>query len=224
MTKHNQDGAVNGVVISLVLAILLLIGALGFGGWAFSSRQDYKNHADAKINVAVATAKQQEDAVKDLKFAEEAKKPLRAYNGPEAYGSLVVNYPKTWSAYIDDTATGGTPVDGYFAPGTVPSINGQNSVFALRVQVLSQTYAQVLQSLTSQQQSGKLTISAYSLPLLPKVVGIKAVGQTSSQTNQSTVTMIVLPIRSNTLEIWTEGNQYLADFNNNILPNFTFSP
>jgi hypothetical protein len=221
MTKHNQDGAVNGVVISLVLAVILLIGALGFGGWAFSSRQDYKNNVDAKINVAVGAAKQQEGTTKDLQFAEASKKPLRAYNGPEAYGSVVVNYPKTWSAYVDDTGTGGVSVDGYFAPGTVPSATGQNSVFALRVQVLSQTYAQVVQSFSGQQQAGKLAVSAYALPLLPKIVGVKAVGQLA---NQTTVTMVVLPLRSNTLEIWTEGTQYLADFNNNILPNFNFSP
>lgn len=224
MVKHNQDGAVNSLVISLVFAVILLIGALGFGGWAFSSRQDYKNNTDAKINAAVVVAKQQEGSVKDLQFAEISKKPLKAYNGPEAYGSLVVNFPKTWSAYVDDTGVGGTPVDGYFAPGTVPSATGQNSVFALRVQVLNQTYAQVVQSFSGQQQAGKLALSAYALPLLPKIVGLKAVGQTSSQTNLSTVTMVVLPLRSNTLEIWTEGNQYLADFNNNILPNFSFSP
>jgi hypothetical protein len=222
MVKHNQDGAVNGVAISLILAVLLLIGALGFGGWAFNSRQDYKNHVDTKITAAVTVAKQQEDTAKALQFAEEAKKPLRAYNGPQAYGSLVVNYPKTWSAYVDDTDTSNNAsVDGYFAPSVVPSATNLNSVFALRVQILSQTYAQVLQTFAGQQLLGKLTISAYSLPLLPKTVGVKAVGELS---NQKDVTMIVLPLRSETLEIWTEGNQYLADFNNNILPNFNFSP
>ena len=222
MVKHNQDGAVNGVVISLVLAVLLLIGALGFGGWAFNSRQDYKNHVDSKITAAVTVAKQQEDTAQALKFAEKAKQPLRAYNGPQAYGSLVVNYPKTWSAYVDDTDTSNNAsVDGYFAPSVVPSATNLNSVFALRVQVLNQTYAQVLQTFAGQQLLGKLTISAYSLPLLPKTVGVKVVGQLSNQTD---VTMIVLPLRSESLEIWTEGNQYLADFNNNILPNFNFSP
>jgi hypothetical protein len=221
MIKHNQSGAVNGLVISLVLAVVLLVAALGFGGWAFSGRQDYKNNVDSKISTAVTAAKQQESTAKDLQFAEVVKNPLKSYTGPEAYGSLIVNYPKTWSAYVDDTGTGSSLVDGYFAPGSVPSATGQNSVFALRVQVLSQTYAQVLQSFSGQQQSGKLIVSAYALPKLPKTVGVKAVGQISSQT---TVTMVVLPLRSNTLEIWTEGSQYLADFNNNILPNFSFSP
>lgn len=221
MFKHNQDGAVSGLGVSLVLAITLLVGALGFGGWAFSSRQDYKNNVDAKISAAVTTAKGQEDKVKDAQFAEAVKQPLKTYQGPEAYGSVVVSYPKTWSAYVDDTGKGSALVDGYFAPGVVPSISDQNSVFALRVQVTNQTYAQTLQSFTGQQQAGKLTVKAYALPKLPKTVGVEAVGQLSDQTS---VTMVALPLRSQTLQIWTEGTQYINDFNNNILPNFSFSP
>lgn len=226
MLKHNQDGAVSGLGISLGLAIVLLIGAIGFGYWAFSSRQDYKNNVDAKINTAVTTAVSREDKVKDAQFAEEAKKPLKVYQSPQAYGSLMVSYPKTWSAYVDDSGSsgsnGGSLVDGYFAPGAVPSITDKKSVFALRVQVLSQGYAPVVQALSGQQQTGKLTISAYALPKLPKTVGVKVVGQLPNQT--SNVTMVILPLRSQTLEIWTEGTQYLSDFNGNILPNFTFSP
>jgi len=224
--KHNQSGAINGLVISLIFTVLLLIGALAFGGWAFSGRQDYKNNVDAKISVAVAAANQKQSAADQVTFDQEAKQPLRAYDGPEAYGSLVVNYPKTWSAYVDDTGTGGADnalVDGYFAPGTVPSTTGTSSVFALRVQVLPAGYAQTLQTLAGQEQQGKLTVSAYSLPKLPKVVGIEAVGQVPTA-SLSNVTMVILPLRSNTLEIWTQGSQYLSDFNNNILPNFSFSP
>lgn len=222
MIKHNQDGAVSGLAISFVLAILLLIGAVGFGGWAFNSRQTYKNDVDAKINQAVTIATEKESATKDQQFAEAVKKPLKAYDGPEPYGSLVVNFPKTWSAYVDDTGMGSNAlVDGYFAPGVVPSTTSKNSVFALRLQVISQAYAQVLQTFAAQQLAGKLTASAYSLPKLPKITGVKVVGQLSDQTS---VTMIVLPLRSNTLEIWTQGNPYLGDFNNIILPNFSFSP
>lgn len=214
------------MAVSLVVAVLLLIGAVVFGIWAFQGRQDYKNNVDAKIKTAVAAAKQQQGKVDSAHYAEAAKNPLKTYNGPETYGSMIVKFPKTWSAYVDDTGTGSTLVDGYFAPGVVPSISDQNSVFALRVQVLSQSYAQTLQTFTSQQQSNKITVSAYALPKLPKVVGVKVVGQINSNTlsNAPNVTMIVLPLRSNTLEIWTEGNQYLNDFNNYILPNFSFSP
>jgi hypothetical protein len=36
--------------------------------------------------------------------------------------------------------------------------------------------------------------------------------------------MVVLPLRSQTVQIWTEGTQYVDDFNKLILPNFSFSP
>lgn len=222
MVKHNQDGAISGVVVSLVLSILLLLAAIGFGAWAYSSRQDYKNNTDAKIAVAVGQAKQQESAAKDAAFAEASKNPLKAYNGPEAYGSLVVNYPKTWSGYVDDTGQGNSLVDGYFAPGVVPAASGQNSIFALRVQVLNQAYAQTLQSFASQEQTGQLKAAAYALPKVPKVAGVELSGQFES--DKPAATMVVLPLRSQTLEIYTQGTQYLNDFNNYILPNFSFSP
>lgn len=221
MVKLDQRG-IGGLAVSLGLAVVLLIGAIVFGGWAFSSRQDYKNNVDAKITAAVNQAKQQEGAVKDQQFAEASKSPLKAYNGPEAYGSLAVNYPKTWSGYVDDSGQGNAVVDGYFAPGVVPPINSQSSVFALRLQVLNTSYSQTLQGLQSQQQSGKLTINTYALPKLAKVVGVEVTGQLSG--SNSSTTMVVLPLRSETLEISTQGNQYLSDFNNYILPNFSFSP
>ena len=220
--KRLDQAGISSVVVSLVLVSLLLAGALGFGGWAFSSRQDYKNNVDQKINAAVAVAKDQQSKADTIKFNEAAKNPLRTYQGPEAYGSLIVAYPKTWSAYVDDSGKGQALVDGYFDPSTVPSISDQSSVFALRVQVLQQSYAQTAQNLQSQNDpQHPTTFTAYALPKLPKVVGLKVVGQLTSQVSG---TMVVLPLRSNTLEISTQGSQYLNDFNNYILPNFTFSP
>lgn len=225
MIKHNQDGAVNGVVISLVLTFVLLIGTIGFGAWAFSSRQDYKENSDTKVNLAVQNAVEANSAKKDKQFAEDAKKPLKAYNGPEALGSLVINFPKTWSGYVNAAGTTNTStsgLDAYFAPGVVPPISDPNSVFALHVQVLNQAYPDVLKSFSSRQTEGKINISAYSLPKLPKVVGVKVTGQLSDE--KPSVTIVVLPLRSQTLEIETDGTQYVSDYNTYILPNFSFSP
>ncbi len=222
MIKHNQDGAVNGVVISLIFAVILLLGAIGFGFWAFSSREDYKNNSDAKAAVASEEAVAQNSAKKDKQFAEEAKNPLRTYSGSEALGSVVIQFPKTWSGYIKSAGNNNSGFDSYFAPNVVPSVEDQSSVFALRVQVLNRAYPQVLSDFTSQQKTGKVTISAYALPKLPKVVGVKVSGTLSNK--PTTTTIIVLPIRSQTLEIETNGTQFLDDFNNYILPNFSFSP
>jgi hypothetical protein len=36
--------------------------------------------------------------------------------------------------------------------------------------------------------------------------------------------MILVPLRANTLEVWTEGTAAQADFDTNILPNLSFAP
>lgn len=221
MIKHNQVGAVNGVVISLIFAVLLLFGAIGFGAWAFTSREDYKKNSDAKVAAAVDVAKQELGKTKDLEFAEKYKQPLTTYNGPETSGSLKIMYPKTWSGYVDINANNSAEFNGYFAPGVVPSAQAQSSVFSLRVQVVARPYAQSVREMDSQRQAGKLTATAYALPKLPKVTGLKVVGQLNNQKN---VTMVMLPLRSQTLQIWTEGDQYVKDFETLILPNFSFSP
>jgi hypothetical protein len=223
MIKHNQDGAVSGVAISLVLCVLLLLAAIGFGAWSFTSRQDYKNNSDQKAAVAADAAVKQEDIKKDKQFAEDYKKPLKTYDGPDATGSLHINFPKTWSGYVVDSVSSGSSatMDAYFAPGVVPAKDDANSVFALRVQLVGQSYADVVKNLSSLQAQGKISVKAYALPKLPKITGVEVTGQV---TNQKDVTMVILPLRSQTLQIWTEGSQYIDDFNNNILPNFSFAP
>lgn len=221
MIKHNQNGAVNGLMLSLILVTVLLLGALGFGGWAYSQSQHYKNDVKAIVSEAEEKASLQTAAKKDKQFAEEVKNPLKTYSGPEAYGSLILNYPKTWSGYVDASGNGSGLVDGYFSPGVVPPTSSTSSVYALRVQVLRQPYAQVLQTLNSQQQTGKVSVSAYALPKLPQVVGVKVTGEIA---DKKTVIMVVVPLRSDTLKIWTEGTQFVDDFNNSILPNFSFAP
>lgn len=231
MIKHNQDGAVSGLAVSLVLTIVVLVGVLVFAVWAFSGRQDYKNHTDAKIAAAVTVAKREEGIAKDKQFAEEEKNPLRTYNGPEAYGSLSLQFPKTWSGYVDQanssSSNNGTLLDGYFDPDIVPSVDNPASVFSLRFQVISQSYSQTLKSLSSSSSSDNPpVIVPYSLPKVPQAVGVKLTGTLpkGNSSNPKTGTMVVLPLRSQTLQIWAEGEQFQNDFNNIILPNFSFSP
>lgn len=220
MIKHNQSGAASGLLVSLILTVILLLGAIGFGAWAFSSRQDYKDNADAKINTAVQAAITKNSAAKDVQFAEELKNPLTTYNGPETLGSVVLQYPKTWGGY-DNSATDGSSLDIYFNPRMISMIGNPKAIYALHMQVLNQPYSNVLQSFAGQQQAGQLVVKAYSLPKLPKVVGIKATGTFA---DGSSGTVVVMPIRSQTLEVETSGSQFLNDFNNYVLKNLSFSP
>jgi hypothetical protein len=225
--KLNQNGSTNGNTLGLIVCVVLLIFSFIFGIWAFSGKQKYQNNANQLISSAVTAAKQQQQTSDNKTYAVAAENPLIQYVGPQAFGTVSLWYPKTWSGYVD-TSQGssggdGTPVDGYFFPGVLPTVqdNGSSFNFALRLQVSSDTYSDILQSYQGSQQGGSDTITTYSLPKLPNVVGVKIVGQLS---NGNTGTLIVLPLRSEALEIWTEGDAYLTQFNNYILPNLSFSP
>lgn len=221
MNKHNQGGAVNGLLLACIVITVLFMLSAGFGVWAFASRQDYKMNSDAKVASAVTVAHQAESTAKDRQFAEISKQPLRAYNGPQAAGSLVVQYPKTWSAYVDDSGTSNATVDGYFYPGTVPAINAQSSRFALRLQVLTQSYSSIVASLRDTQQSVKATVTPFALAKVPSVIGLRIDG---NYKDQKVGSMVILPLRDKTIEISTESNDSLDDFNKNILPNLSFVP
>lgn len=217
--KHlNQRGHLNGLLIPLILVLLLLMGAIGFGVWAYAGRQDYKDNSDQKVVAAVATAEQNTAAKKDKDFLEQEKQPFRQYNGPIALGSLVLTYPKTWSGYVNEKSNASTPLDGYFQPGVVPYVDGTAS-YALRVQIVSNSYANVLKSFDSNVKSSKLKATAYNPAKVPTVTGVRLDGEVSPKKQGS---MVVVPIRDKTLEIWTESNDFVKDFNENILPNYTF--
>ena len=217
----NQNGAINILLIPVILLSLFFLGALGFGYWAFNQRQTYKDHADELVNSAVDDAVKTEDTKKDAQFAQDEKNPLKSYEGPEAYGDVKLSYPKTWSAYVDDNSNGSTDVTGYFNPAVVPSLTNDTSVYALRFQVINTSYSDIMRQFSSQVQAKQVTITPYSLPKVTSVIGSRVDGSITTTKKGS---MVVLPLRDKTLEIWTESTAFTSDFNTIILPNVTFSP
>lgn len=221
MNREDQRGEISLMVVSFGLVCLCLIGVIVFAVWAYSGRQDYKNNVDQKITAANAVVKNQVEQADAKNYAEQAKQPLRTYVSSAQNGSVTINYPKTWSGYVSENANGGNAIDGYFYPGIVPSTTDQNSTFALRVVLSPQQYSDVLNGFSSQQQQGQVTIKPFSFKKVPQVVGTRIDGQIAQN---KTGSMVIVPLRNQTLQIWTESQQFESDFNNNILPNFSFSP
>jgi len=219
--KRNEWGIVNALLIPVIALAVLFIASASFAAWAYTGRQDYKNNSDAKVADAVAANTKTVQAADAKQYAEAAKNPLKPYTGPDSYGSVKVWYPKTWGAYVDMREY---PLDAYFHNDYVPSSQTQGSTYNLRVRVANQTYDQDLNSYKSKLSQGLITAAPYSLPKVPKVIGTRMSGKifSSNQTGQGDI--ILLPLRDKTLEIWTESPSFLPDFNNNILPNLTFSP
>ena len=210
-----------GLYVAIAVVSLLLLAALIFGVWAFMSRQDYKSNSDEKAQAAVLVANEQQKKDLEAQFAEQEKSPLKSYTSPASSGSVKIVYPKTWSAYVAESATGSNPVDGYFYVNFVPAVNGKNNYY-LRLQVVDTAYKSVADSYNSAAKQGTVKISAYVPEQVKNATpGIRVDGQLDAQKKGS---MVILPLRDKTLKVWTENEASAADFNNIVLKNLTYSP
>lgn len=221
MSMLNQRGAINVLLIPLILVVVFFFGATGFGVWAFMSRSEYKDRSDQKSAIAVQAAQEEQKSVDAAKYDEDSKKPFDTFIGAAAFGNVTINYPRTWSAYIIENDRGSNPLTAYFQPKFVPNVtNGANS-FALRVELISTSYQGALDQFKSRIASAEVTAKPYTLAKVPSVVGTRIEGQITA-TKQGA--MVILPIRNMTLRIWTESNDFKGDLDTNILPNITFVP
>ncbi len=217
MRKLNETGS---LLAPLLIAVVLLFASLGFGAWAFMSRQDYKNNSDKKSAAAAAEAANVEAKKKDAEFAETEKSPYKTYTGPSTFGTVSFQYSKKWSAYVSESGKGAALIDGYFSPDFVPDITSDKQ-FALRVQVVNTSYEAVLKAFETSVKTGKITVAAFRADKVPSVLGSKLSGALDPKKNG---TMVLFPLRDKTLKVWTEGADSLNDFNTIILPSLTFVP
>lgn len=220
MKRLDQRGAINSWLIAFIVTLLITLIALGFGLWAFSGRQEYKNKVDEKVAIAVADAETANSLKKDTEFAEKEKNPLRTYTGPATYGSLSISYPKTWSAYVDETAKSNLPLSGELNPSFVPGLQS-NLPVALRFTVSSTNYSSVVKTFDSLVKTGKIKVTPYKSDKVPSVIGVRLDGEVSTGKQGS---MVIVPLRDKTLQVWTDSPQFVPDFNTIILPNMVFVP
>lgn len=222
MSYKDQNGSVASFALIFVLALAFL-GAAVFGGWAYTSRQDYKDNSDKKAAAAVEQAKKAQEQELQKVFDEQAKLPTKTYKGSITYGTVTFAYPKTWSAYVDETSSS-EPINGYFHPNIVPGLQSKTA-YALRVELVNTDYSSVLRQHDSQVKDGTVKASAY---VPPKMVGVTNVtpgtrldGALDQDTNGS---MVIIKVRDKTLQIYSESNDYLSDFGDTVLASLTFAP
>ena len=155
-----------------------------------------------------------------LEFDEKEKSPLTKYTGPGNYGTLTISYPKTWSAFVTEANAASSPIDGYLHPGFIPGLQS-GTAYALRFQVLNSSYAAELKKYEAGAKTGKVKIAPYKLPKVPELTGSRVDGQIATNQQGS---VVLLPLRDKTIVITTQAPQFVADFNNIILPTLTFIP
>lgn len=208
-----------GLIISLVIFVLLFLIAVGFGFWAFTERNTYKNDTDTIVAKEVALTEQRVSTAKDAEFVESEKRPTKSYKGPSTFGSVELEYPKTWSAFITE-GQGSSPIDGYMHPNFVPGLQS-GTQFALRVEVIAKSYDSEMKQLDGKVRSGKVSVTPYRADQVPDVLGARVEGEIN--TGQKNI-MVLFPIRDKTLKISTESETFYKDFNDIILKTLKFVP
>lgn len=218
MSKYYKTGFVNALIVPLVVGLVAAVSFAGATIYFYGKYSDAHNNLQAHVDEAVEQAREDQKADDDKAFVEKAKLPLRDYTTPANLGSIKISFPKNWSNYIELSATGGNnPFNFYANPDYVPA-QTQDTRYALRAQLLSATYARTLQPYNSKIKQGKIKATPITLNT---VVGTRLDGEIDNKMDGA---MVLLPLRSQTLVIWTESKDFVNDFNKNILPNVVFSP
>lgn len=204
--KHKyQEGAVSGSMIAIIglVAAVLVTGSLAI--WAYLSYNEQKTNVDGKVGLAVAEAKKEQSDADEAKFAEREKEPLRQFVGPDDYGRLVFNYPKTWSAHIArDVSRGGT-YEAYLNPIVVPPVSPTQQ-FSLRVTIEEKDYDQVVKAYEQLVKKGDLRTSATSAN---GNNGTRLDGNFSKDIRGSAV---IYKVRDKTITLRTDADTFKPDF------------
>lgn len=208
-----------------ILALLLII-AIVFGVWAYGQMQDYKNNSDAKSAAAVAAAEKTQALKLQAQFADQAKSPYKVFKGSPTYGTVSFNYPKTWSAYV--TSDSNEPINAYFNPDQVPGVDSDTAL-PLRVELLDTDYSQAVAQFTSQITDGSVKATAYIPPKMKDSANVAPgtrfdgqIGQNDNGNIQGS--MVIIKVRDKTLQISTQTQAGIDDFNNIILASLSFAP
>lgn len=196
---------------SLVAIIGLTLISVTFGSlaiWSYVSYNEQKTNVDAKIAVAEADAKKAQAEVDEKKFAEREKEPNRAFVGPEDYGRLTFDYPKTWSVYIATDENRGGSYQAYLNPVTVPPVGNSQQQYALRVNIENNSYDSVIESYQPLVKEGDLRSSPVSVN---GVSGTRFDGNFSQDIRGAAV---IYKIRDKTVTIRTDADTFKPDFEN----------
>ncbi len=201
--RHKKQ--INGWFIATVCLIVVTMGLTILGVWLYINYDDQKTNVDTKIAAAVATAKKEQADKDEVKRLAAEKEPNREFVGPDDYGGLTFDYPKTWSVYVAKDASDGGNYEAYLNPITVPTVSSSQQ-FALRVTIEEKDYDKVVDSYSTRIKNGDLTSSSVSVD---SGSGIRLDGSFSDDIRGSAV---IYKIRDKTLTIRTDANTFKSDF------------
>jgi hypothetical protein len=207
LNHKNESGAVSGSLITIILLGILFLAAGSAAIWAYANYTEQKTNVDGKVELAVAEARKDQAEIEAEKFAEREKEPNRQFVGPDDYGRLTFDYPKTWSVYVaKDVAEGGAYL-AYLNPVTVPPVSDKQQ-FALRVSIEQTDYDEVVKTYDARIKKGDLRSTGFSAN---GHNGIRFDGNFSKDIRGA---VVLLKLRDKTVTIRTDADTFKPDFEN----------
>lgn len=206
MTQRNkQQGIANPLFISTVTLAILSALAIAAAIWGIINYVDQKTDVDGKISTAVADAKKEQADSLEAKFTAREKEPNREFVGPEDYGRLTFDYPKTWSVYIKQDVTQSGDYEAYLNPVSVPAVSDTQQ-YALRVKIQQMDYDKVISSYSALVKKGDLKSSAVTVNATN---GTRLEGNFTKNIRGSAV---IFKIRDKTVTLRTDADTFKPDF------------
>ena len=215
-TRHtHESGEVSG---SLIAIIALTVGILAAGSaaiWAYMNYMNQKTNVDSIVAVEVTEAQKKQFDEDFKKFQEEEKQPNRRFVGPDDYGRLTFDYPKTWSVYIARDVTKGGTYEAYLNPVSVPPI-ASTTRYALRVEIINRDYEDIVRGYDSLVKRGELKSSPVS------VNGNSGTRLDGNFTKQIRGLAVIYKVRDKTIVLRTDANTFKNDFES-LIKTITFN-
>jgi hypothetical protein len=202
-----ESGAISKLLLSvIVLAVLATAGLVGSVVFFLDYNQQ-KTNVDTKIQAQVAEAQKAQADSDEAKFLERDKEPFRQFVGPDDYGRLTFDYPKTWSVYIyKDVVNPGDTYQAYLNPASVPAISSSN-IYALVVTIQTADFDSILASYNSLVKTGALQSSTVTIG---STAATRLDGAFTSTLHGS---MVIFKIRDKTVTLQSEATTFTTDFN-----------
>jgi hypothetical protein len=206
-TVSHERGAINGSTIAITALALLVIIFGGFGAWSYMQYTKSSTDVNGQVEDAVAKAIKEQVEADEKKFTEREKQPLRQFAGPDDYGRLTFDYPKTWSAHqgSDISKGGGVTYTAFLHPILVPAITDSQKI-AIRISIEQKLYEDVLKGYEKLLKKGDLQSTAWSNG---KYSGTLITGQFNKDIRGRAV---VLKMRDRTLTIRSDADVFKDDF------------
>ncbi len=192
-------------IIVLVVVSLIAVTFIGLFIWKYLDWDSVKTDVDGQIDAAVAMAVSENTTKLENEFLEREKYPYKTFSGPADYGSLNFEFPKTWNTYIAADASNGGNFEAYLNPGEVQPVSAQ-TINALRVQILDQSFENVARNYDRQLQSGQMTVT--TRPVGTAVANV----YTGNISNNIYGIVTIFKVRDKTILLQTDAELFAEEY------------